>query len=102
MDYVTNQIIHLKQEADELSNRKLELKKERAKKEKKITEIESKLKSKDQQVSYGRRFFRYMINKIKSLSDNISKNQTPFLVGRSKERIGIICQKDRRRVWIKS
>ena len=63
MDYVTNQIIHLKQEADELSNRKLELKKERAKKEKKITEIESKLKSKDQQVSYGRRFFRYMINK---------------------------------------
>ena len=55
MDSVTNQIIHLKQEADELSNRKLELKKERAKKEQKITEMESKLKSKDQQVSCGRK-----------------------------------------------
>ena len=65
MDYVTNQIIHLKQEADELRTRKLELKKERAKKEQKITEIGSKLKSKDQQVSCGRRFFRYMINKNK-------------------------------------
>ena len=41
-------------------------------------------------------FFRY----IKSLSENILKNQT-FLVGRSKERVGVICKKNRRRMWIK-
>ena len=50
MDTITTQIIHLKQEAEELCSRKLELQKERIKKEKKLKDMESKLLSKDKQV----------------------------------------------------
>ena len=50
MDTITKQILDLKKEADKLCSRKSELQEERTRKEKKLHEMESKLKSKDEQV----------------------------------------------------
>ena len=50
MDTITKQILDLKKEADKLCSRKSELQEERTRKEKKLQEMESKLKSKDEQV----------------------------------------------------
>jgi len=79
MDTITTQIIHLKQEAEELCSRKLELQKERNKKEKKLKDMESKLQSKDKQLENQKNdlvMFAKRIEEECGLKVDISNNQT--------------------------